>query len=158
MAAKKKTATPASSAKSKEKVHGKPRAFAHKPSQAEVLSELSVFFDLLKNGKVKTAGSKIAHKHDDWFPHQIQSLWQDLVGPWLEENDREFDLDDDSSWRNYAWCAKLDADLDLDWDGKSETLTVNLQYDGEDTDVSADFSIVKRKEGWMVQRDIIHVA
>jgi hypothetical protein len=158
MAAKKKTATTARSGTSKEKVHGKPRAFAQRPSQTEVLSELSVFFDLLKNGKVKTAGSKIAHKHDDWFPHQIQSLWQDLVGPWLEENDREFDLDDDSSWRNYTWCAKLDADLDLDWDGKSDGFTVNLQYDGEDTDVSADFSIVKRKEGWMVQRDIIHVA
>jgi hypothetical protein len=158
MAAKKKTKTTVSPVTSKEKVYGKPRVFAHRPSQKEVLSELSVFFELLKNGKVKTAGSKIAHKHDDWYPHQIQSLWQDLVGPWLEENDREFDLDDDSSWRNYTWCAKLDAALDLEWDGKADVFSVNLQYDGESTDVSAEFSIVKRKEGWMVQRDVIHVA
>jgi hypothetical protein len=135
-----------------------PRVFAQRPTRTEALAEVEAFFDLLKEGKVKDAGARIAHKHKDWFPDQVRSLWQDLVGPWLEENDEEFDLDDDSSWRKYKWCTKMDVDLDPEWDGKSDEFYLTLDYDGETTDVSAEFSIVKRKEGWLVQREIMHIA
>jgi hypothetical protein len=135
-----------------------PRVFAKRPTRDEALAEVEAFFELLKEGKVKEAGSRIAHKNKDWYPHQVQSLWQDLVGPWLEENDEEFDLDDDQSWRKYKWCAKLEADLEPEWDGKDDDFYVTLSYDEVETDVSAEFSIAKVPGGWVVRRDIIHVA
>jgi hypothetical protein len=135
-----------------------PRLFEKRPTRAEALGEVEAFFALLKDGKVKAAGARVAHKHNDWFPHQVRSLWQDVVGPWLEENDEEFDLDDDDSWRKYSWCSKLEVDLDTDWDGESDEFYVTLDYDGESTDVSAEFSLVKSPRGWTITRDIIHAA
>jgi hypothetical protein len=157
MATKKNVKAQKSSSSSADGAAG-PRVFAKRPTRAEALAEVEGFFELLKEGKFKDAGACIAHKHDDWYPHQVRSLWQDMVGPWLEENDKEFDLDDDDSWRKHGWCAKMDVDLDLDWDGEADEFTLNLSYDGEETDVSAEFSIVKNTKGWTVRRDSIHVA
>lgn len=133
------------------------RVFPKRPTRAQALAEVKRFFAKLRTGDAKGAGALVAHRSKDWWPHQVRSLWQDLVVPWLEEQDEEADLDDDESWRDLGWLAKIGVDLDTPWDGEDDTFYVNVTYDGEVTDVSAEFTLRKRKDGWVVQRDVIHV-
>lgn len=39
-----------------------------------------------------------------------------------------------------------------------DSLFVNVIYENEVTDVSAEFSIIKGKKGYFVERSIIHIA
>jgi hypothetical protein len=134
----------------------KHRTFTERPTRQQVLDEVAGFFDLLKKGDAEAAGAIVAHRFDDWWPHQVRSLWQDLVVPWLEEKGEKGDLDDDQSWRDPSWMAKIDVDLSPPcWDGDS--FYVNVLYDGASTDVSAEFTVEQQEEGWVLRRDIIHV-
>jgi hypothetical protein len=142
----------------KKKVHAtSAKAFPARPTRTEALAEVKRFFALLKKGDVDGAGAAVEHASKDWWPHQVRSLWQDLVGPWLEERGEDWDVDDDKSWRDLGWLSKLGVDLDTDWDGKSDRFYVNVEYDGEVTDVSAEFSIAKTPRGWVLRREIIHM-
>lgn len=133
------------------------KLFTVRPTKKQVLSEVETFFDHLQEGEVEAAGASIAHAGKDWWPHQVRSLWQDLVGPWLEEQGEDWDLNDDKSWRDLSWLEKIGVDLDTDWNGTDDDFFLNVLYDGEVTDVSAEFSVVELEEGWVVRRDIIHV-
>lgn len=147
-------------AKKKEPLAGTnaPRVFAARPTKAEALSVVKEFFDLLREGEVETAGGIIAHHSKDWWPHQVRAMWQDLAGPWLEDQGEDFDLDDDTSWRDFGWLGRIGVDLETSWDGDDDSFFVNVEYDGIVTDVSANFTLVARDGGWVLQRTIIHVA
>jgi hypothetical protein len=134
------------------------RVFAERPTKQQAIEEVKRFFDLLKKGDHHAAGAVVAHKFNDWWPHQVKSLWQDLVVPWLEEQGEEPDLDDEKSWQNVSWTGKIGVNLSTDWDGHDDSFYVNVLYDGADTDVSADFSIHRDNAGWVIRRDIIHIA
>ena len=133
------------------------KVFEARPSKKEALSEVEGFFAHLREADVEAAGAAIAHAHKDWWPHQVRSLWQDLVGPWLEEQGEDWDLDDDKSWRDLTWLEKIGIELDTDWSGDDDSFYLNVTYDGEVTDVSAEFSIQQIPSGWVIRRDIIHV-
>jgi len=133
------------------------KVFEARPSKNEAIQEVRGFFDHLKEADVEAAGAAIAHAHKDWWPHQVRSLWQDLVGPWLEEQGEDWDLDDDKSWRDLTWLEKIGVELETDWDGDDDSFFLNVTYDGEVTDVSAEFSLQEIPTGWVVRRDIIHV-
>ena len=45
-------------------------------SKAEIETEISAFFKVLRRGDLKLARSSVAHRWDDW-EHQIWSLWQE---------------------------------------------------------------------------------
>jgi hypothetical protein len=134
------------------------RVFSERPSKAELVTEIERFFALLREGDVEAAGEAVAHAGTDWWPHQVRALWQDLAVPWLEEQGEDADLDDDRSWRDFSWLEKIGVDVDTDWDAADDTFFVNVVYDGEVTDVSADFRVAKRDGGWVLEREIIHVA
>src|SRR5262249_52600367 len=136
----------------------KPRTFTARPTRQEALDEVARFFELLRKGEAEAAGAMVAHQGDDWWPHQVKSLWQDLVVPWLEEQGEDPDLDDDQSWRDLSWTARIEVNLSPEWDGKDNSFYVNVRYDGADTDVSAEFTLQQQNEGWVIRRDIIHVA
>lgn len=125
------------------------RVFARYPSKAEALAEVKHFFELLKVGDAVGAGACVAHKHKDWWPHQVRSLWEDLVA--------DADLEDDKTWRDLGWLKKLSLAKHPVWTD-DDSFYLTLKYRGVLTDVSAEFSIVKRGKGWVVRRDIIHVA
>jgi hypothetical protein len=164
MCAKKSGATTASGGakktaeKKKTESKSSVRVFAERPTRGETLAEVKKFFELLKRSDVEAAGAMVLHASKDWSPHQICSLWQDLVGPWLEEQDRDWDVDDDESWRDLGWLKLIDVDLETRWDGSDDSFFVNVIYDGVVTDVSADFQLVQVKGGWSLRREIIHIA
>jgi hypothetical protein len=171
MAAKRKSAARKLSTKKKtttkpaRKAAAGPRVFATRPSKKDVLAEVARFFALLQKGDVEGAGASVAHADKDWMPHQVRSLWQDLVVPWLEERGEPADLDDGKSWKHRAWLARIGMGKKVKWDEPGpvvaedgESFYVTVTYDGEPTDTSAEFEVVQKKGGWVLERQIIHMA
>jgi hypothetical protein len=136
------------------------RVFEDRPTKDEIVSEIERFFALLRACEVEEAGAAIAHAKKDWWPRQVRSLWQDLAVPWLEEQGEEADLDDDRSWRELSWLEKIGVELDgeFELDPEDDEFSVNVVYDGAVTDVSGDFRIVEKDGGWVLERQILHVA
>jgi len=134
------------------------RVFPTRPSKQQALGEIQRFFELLKRTEVQAAGAAIAHAGSDWWPHQVRSLWQDLVGPWLEERGEAWELDDDATWRDLTWLDKIGVDLDCHWNALGDGFFVNVVYDGVVTDVSAEFSLHAGDGGWVVRREAIKIA
>jgi hypothetical protein len=132
------------------------KVFDERPSNEAALLEVERFFDALAEGEVEAAGAAIAHQGKDFWPHQVRSLWQDLVVPVLEDEGEDVDIDDDKTWRKLAWLESIGFEKEAHWD--DDEFYVNVTYDGEVTDVSAEFSLAKRPEGWVVQRKIMHIA
>ena len=128
------------------------------------MAEVEQFFVLLKSADAEGAGAVVIHASSDWWPHQVRSLWQDLVIPWLEERGEEADLQDDKSWRDLSWLRRIGYHANAHWDKEGEEAAddehffVNVTYDGVVTDVSADFRVARGEDGWVLQREIIHVA
>lgn len=129
-----------------------------KPRIEEVEETIKEFFDLLSNGKLNEAKDLINHRHDDW-ESQIWSLWQDTHLIFLEELDQE--VEDESFagnlWKtDTSWLQKISVDEEMSWD--EDSVFVNVMYENELTDVSADFTLEKEGEGYCLTREIIRIA
>lgn len=123
--------------------------FSSPPSREAMFREVQRFFELLKQGDTSAAQAIVAHRFDDW-PHQLRSLWQDLVIPWLEDRGENADVDDDVSWRDTDWLKRIA--IEPEPHGDDSSFYVNLLYDGVVTDVSADFDLTKTDAGYVVTR------
>ena len=57
-----------------------------------------------------------------------------------------------------SWLGRIGIDDTFHWSRDDDSLFVNVTENGELTDISADFDVVKKDGGWVVRRMIIHVA
>ena len=137
------------------------------PAKQAVEKEILHFFRLLSSGKLEEAKARVLHHSDDW-DHQIWSLWTETYLIVLEELDQE--VDDESfegrGWQtDLRWLKALGIDQSFHWDEmgshvspEGEHLFVHVTYEGELTDVTADFRVILENGEFTLQRQIIHVA
>lgn len=129
-----------------------------KPEKKEVEKIIKDFFILLKNGKLNEAKELVNHKHDDW-ESQIWSIWQDTYLIDLEEIGEEVEDDtfEGNLWKNdLNWLEQLSIEDKFHW--TEDEVFVNIIYNNIVTDVSAEFSIDKKEDNYIVTKEIIHIA
>lgn len=125
-----------------------------RPQNTEAEQCVRHFFELLRNEKTDEARDSMAHLYADW-ESQIWTIWLGTFAN-FHENDDVDDSFEGNIWKtDLKWLRELRVADSLVWDDNH--LYVNLMYEGEETDVSGQFVVVKTEKGYCVAREIINV-
>ncbi len=127
---------------------------ASQPDTSEVERVIRTFFFSLTERNLDEARRTVAHAYADW-DHQIWSLWQDLEAIDMDPDDPAYGFEAGTWSRDLSWLRRIGLDDAFHWSERRDRVFVNVTFDGEVTDVSADFRVEHRPDGWVVVRESI---